>query len=246
MSDIVDQDVNQVILPESIIHTTDTDYIVAESNSWRIIPKISVVDDKTITLEEAVPNKNDVSSIDNALPDTSDKILYSFGFKDLSAQYKSFHDTSGILSNAIDFTNGRYIELSADIGEYKNASIEFSIYDGITEYPILPKEQKTIQDELLISGLSTRFSIDTGAPVTIKKDSEKVADSYLNFDKNLLKDTSQTYTISYTPVNPYRLAIVNTSIRLKIIVRVYKNGIPPLLKNINIIKSGGVLQWQII
>lgn len=246
MSDIVDQDVNQVILPESIIHTTDTDYIVAESNSWRLIPKISVIDDKTITLEEAVPNKNDVSSIDNDLPDTSDKILYSFGFKDLSAQYKSFHDTSGILSNAIDFTNGRYIELSADIGEYKNASIEFSIYDGITEYPILPKEQKTIQNELLISGLSTRFSIDTGAPVTIKKDSEKIADSYLNFDKNLLKDTSQTYTISYTPVNPYRLAIVNTSIRLKIIVRVYKNGIPPLLKNINIIKSGGVLQWQIV
>lgn len=246
MSDIVDQDVNQVILPESIIHTTDTDYIVAESDSWRLIPKISVVDDKTITLEEAIPNKTDVSSIDNDLPDTSDKILYSFGFKDLSAQYKSFHDTSGILSNAIDFTNGRYIELSADIGEYKNASIEFSIYDGITEYPILPKEQKTIQDELLISGLSTRFSIDTGAPITIKKDGEKVADSYLNFDKNLLRDASQTYTISYTPVNPYRLAIVNTSIRLKIIVRVYKNGIPPLLKNINIIKSGGVLQWQIV
>lgn len=246
MSNIVDQDVNQVILPESIIHTTDTDYIVAESDSWRLIPKISVVDDKTITLEEAIPNKTDVSSIDNDLPDTSDKILYSFGFKDLSAQYKSFHDTSGILSNAIDFTNGRYIELSADIGEYKNASIEFSIYDGITEYPILPKEQETVQDELLISGLSTRFSIDTGAPVTIKKDGEKVADSYLNFDKNLLKDTSQTYTISYTPVNPYRLAIVNTSIRLKIIVRVYKNGIPPLLKNVNIIKLGGVLQWQIV
>lgn len=246
MSDIVDQDVNQVILPESIIHTTDTDYIVAESDSWRLIPKISVVDDKTITLEEAIPNKTDVSSIDNDLPDTSDKILYSFGFKDLSAQYKSFHDTSGILSNAIDFTNGRYIELSADIGEYKNASIEFSIYDGITEYPILPKEQKTIQDELLISGLSTRFSINTDAPITIKKNGEKVADSYLNFDKNLLKDTSQTYTISYTPVNTYRLAIVNTSIRLKIIVRVYKNGIPPLLKNINIIKSGGVLQWQVV
>lgn len=246
MSDIVDQDVNQVILPESIIHTTNTDYIVAESDSWRLIPKISVVDDKTITLEEDIPDKTDVSNIDNDLPDTSDKILYSFGFKDLSAQYKSFHDTSGILSNAIDFTNGRYIELSADIGEYKNASIEFSIYDGITEYPILPKEQETVQDELLISGLSTRFSIDTGAPVTIKKDGEKVADSYLNFDKNLLKDASQTYTISYTPVNPYRLAIVNTSIRLKIIIRVYKNGIPPLLKNINIIKSGGVLQWQIV
>lgn len=246
MSNIVDQDVNQVILPESIIHTTDTDYIVAESDSWRLVPKISVVDDKTITLEEAIPDKIDVSNIDNDLPDISDKILYSFGFKDLSAQYKSFHDTSGILSNAIDFTNGRYIELSADIGEYKNASIEFSIYDGITEYPILPKEQKTIQDELLISGLSTRFSIDTGAPVTIKKDGEKVADSYLNFDKNLLKDTSQTYTISYTPVNSYRLAIVNTSIRLKIIVRVYKNGIPPLLKNVNIIKLGGVLQWQIV
>lgn len=246
MSDIVDQDVNQIILPESIIHTTDTDYIVAESDSWRLVPKISVVDDKTITLEEAIPDKTDVSNINNDLPDISDKILYSFGFKDLSAQYKSFHDTSGILSNAIDFTNGRYIELSANIGEYKNASIEFSIYDGITEYPILPKEQKTIQDELLISGLSTRFSIDTGAPVTIKKDGEKVADSYLNFDKNLLKDMNQTYTISYTPVNPYRLAIVNTSIRLKIIVRVYKNGIPPLLKNVNIIKSGGVLQWQIV
>lgn len=246
MSDIVDQDVNQVILPESIIHTTDTDYIVAESDSWRLVPKISVVDDKTITLEEAIPDKTDVSNINNDLPDTSDKILYSFGFRDLSAQYKSFHDTSGILSNAIDFTNGRYIELSADIGEYKNASIEFSIYDGITEYPILPKEQKIIQDELLISGLSTRFSIDTDAPVTIKKDGEKIADSYLNFDKNLLKDASQTYTISYTPVNPYRLAIVNTSIRLKIIVRVYKNGIPPLLKNVNIIKSGGVLQWQIV
>jgi hypothetical protein len=246
MSDIVDQDVNQIILPESIIHTTDTDYIVAESDSWRLVPKISVVDDKTITLEEAIPDKSDVSNINNDLPDISDKILYSFGFKDLSAQYKSFHDTSGILSNTIDFTNGRYIELSADIGEYKNASIEFSIYDGITEYPILPKEQKTIQDELLISGLSTRFSIDTGAPVTIKKDGEKVADSYLNFDKNLLKDMNQTYTISYTPMNPYRLAIVNTSIRLKIIVRVYKNGIPPLLKNVNIIKSGGVLQWQIV
>ena len=246
MSDIVDQDVNQIILPESIIHTTDTDYIVAESDSWRLVPKISVVDDKTITLEEAIPDKTDVSNINNDLPDISDKILYSFGFKDLSAQYKSFHDTSGILSNAIDFTNGRYIELSANIGEYKNASIEFSIYDGITEYPILPKEQKTIQDELLISGLSTRFSIDTGAPVTIKKDGEKVADSYLNFDKNLLKDMNQTYTISYTPVNPYRLAIVNTSIRLKIIVQVYKNGIPPLLKNVNIIKSGGVLQWQIV
>jgi hypothetical protein len=246
MSNIVDQDVNQVILPESIIHTTDTDYIVAESDSWRLIPKISVVDDKTITLEEAIPDKTDVSSIDNDLPDTFDKILYSFGFKDLSAQYKSFHDTSGILSNAIDFTNGRYIELSTDIGEYKNSSIEFSIYDGITEYPILPKEQKTVQDELLISGLSTRFSIDTSAPVTIRKGGEKISDSYLNFDKNLLKDTSQTYTISYTPVNPYRLAIVNTSIRLKIIVRVYKNGIPPLLKNVNIIKSGGILQWQII
>lgn len=246
MSDIVDQDVNQVILPESIIHTTDTDYIVAESDSWRLIPKVSIVNDKTISLEEAIPNKTDVASIDNDLPDTSDKILYSFGFKDLSAQYKSFHDTSGIISNAIDFTNGRYVELSADIGECKNASIEFSIYDGITEYPILPKEQETIQDELLIPGLQTRFSIDTGSPVTLKKDGEKISDSYLNFDKDLLKETSQTYTISYTPVNPYRLAIVNTNIRLKIIIRVYKNGIPPLLKDINLIKSGGILQWQIV
>ena len=240
----IDKNTEAVILPENIVHTTDTDYIVAEKDSWRLVPKISVVNDKTITLEDDTPTNTDVSTISNDLPDSTEKVMFSFGVNHLKASYKSFHDVSGILTNPIDTTNCRYVELDAKINETPNSSIEFSIYDGNTEYPILPKSITTIQDELMFSGLPTRFSIDTSSPITIKKNGDVFGVSYLDFDKDLLK-TSDRYTISYTPVNPYRLAITNTSIRLKVVVRVYNEGYPPSIRNITIMKSGGILQWQI-
>lgn len=240
----IDKSTNAVILPDSIIHTTDTDYIVAESNSWRLVPKVSVVDDKTITLEEDVPDNTDVSSVTNDLPDSTSKVDFTFGFNNLAVSRKGFLNKSGLITNPISTTNCRYIEIDADITETKNSSIEFYIYDGNTKYAILPKSITTITDELLFSGLPTRFSIDTSHGVTIKKNGNAFSSSYIDFDKNLLK-TSDQYTISYTPVNPYRLAITNTSIRLEVVVRIYDNGYPPSIKNINIMKSGGVLQWQI-
>ena len=240
----VDQNTNSVILPDSIIHTTDTDYIVAEKDSWRMVPKISVVNDKTITLEDSVPDNTDVSSIENDLPDTESKVCFTFGFDNLKATYKSFNSVSGIITNSINTDNCRYIEIDASVDETDNSSIEFYIYDGNTEYAILPKSLTTVKDELLFSGLPTRFSIDTGYPVTIKKNGAVFSSSYESFDKDLLK-TSDVYTVSYTPVNPYRIAVTNTSIKLKVLIRVYDNGYPPSIRNINIMKSGGVLQWQI-
>ena len=240
----IDQETNSVVLPDSIIHTTDTDYIVAENNSYRLIPKVSVVDDKTITIEDDMPTKSDVSSVTNDLPDSTSKVEFLFGFNDLSASYKGFLSNSGLITDPIDTTNCRYIEMDATISETNNSSIEFYIYDGNTKYSILPKSITDIKDELLFSGLPTRFSIDNSKPVSIKKNGNVFSSSYINFDKNLLKTTDK-YTISYTPVNPYRIAITNTSIRLEVVVRIYKNGYPPSIKNVNIMKSGGTLQWQI-
>lgn len=241
----INKKTNQRLNQEDIIATDDTQIVYAGKNSWQLLDTKDIQDDETKDIEAALPTTTDVSQPANDLSETRSRASYAFGIKNVVPGYRSYNLTSGIVSAEIPVENTRYIELAADVTENDASSVEFSILDGNTEQPILPGSIRTVRREKLFYNLKPRFDIDTSHTVTIQEDGKDVGSSYADFDQEKLRNTNHVYTISYTPLNAWRVTVEHTVVKLKAVVRVYANGYPPRIEHIAVQKGGGTLQWQI-
>ena len=215
---------NSVI--ESVIENGST-LVEAGNTSWKLITDAS---EKKESASIELPVTESISE---------SKPYFPLSVKNIDVSMNECGKTYGVVSDLITITNARYIELTANVVQ-KGGSVEFYVIDGIKEKPIMPIDIERVEDEKLFYGLPTRFDIDTSEPVTIKKDGVAVG---TDIDNTLLKDG--LYTISYKPINGYRVEPDNTDIRIKLVVRQYNDGPAPFVSNVSVLKHGGTLQWTI-
>lgn len=180
---------------------------------------------------------------------TVTKYVYTFGIDELAINLLDLEDDCYFLSEYINtgtFNEEEYIYLAVadNSGEYSN--IEYCILDGDKEIPIMPIGQKYIYNERIFPEENIRFSIDTDlwseGIIKIKKNGE-AQDIQLEVAQSKYDDV---YSISYQPVsNYYKYTPINSSIRVKAILRTYGTVYDtiPYIKNINIRKYGGNTLW---
>ena len=239
MDRILDTQTNTILQSDQIIYQDTNGFVEQTDTSWRYIP-ISSTENKSVTVPESTYQLDTKQQEQISLQ----KKEYAYSLFP-QAQYVTYDTACGIISKPILLTNYRYICMDAAVTLNDTSSVEFSIVDGTSEFPILPLSMSTVSKERLFRNINLRFSIDSSKPVTIYKNNEIFADSWNTFDTALLAG-NDIYTISYTPLSEvYKVVPAHTTIQLKIVVYVYTdNGIPPEIKNIVLRTYGGVLQWM--
>ena len=148
--------------------------------------------------------------------------------------------------NIGSFNEGEYIQLDVDDCSQEACCIEYSILDGDVEKYIMPINSTFIDNEKIFPENDLRFTVDYDiygdGLKQIKKDGINVQisldDAKLQYDGR--------YSADYLPVYEYyKYTPINSSIRIKAVMRTFGNIIPvvPYIKNINIRKYGGSTLW---
>jgi hypothetical protein len=172
------------------------------------------------------------------------KFSYFFGLDKLKLQYKIINKDCCFVSEEIilgTFKEDEYIQLDVEHEANEYSSLEFYIIDGTKEIPILPINDKEVFNEKIFYNLRTRFPIDTEKAIEIKKDgiaSGKTVDQAIQSNDGL-------YTITYSPEDVYSYKPLNSSVKIKIIQRLYDKAFnAPFVSKIKIRKHGGNSLWK--
>ena len=185
----------------------------------------------------------------NEIPD-KDKILeklmftYMFGIDSIEIEKVEQHSESAFVSELIDIgtlKENEYIQLNVEQFNDENCTVEYSILDGDVDVPIMPIGTKHIENEKVFTNLPLRFDQDESQHTVIKRNGVAVNIS-LEDAKNQIDGT---YSIDYTPSLNYNYTPINTTIRVKTVIRrfgpVQTN---PYINSIKVRKYGGDLLWM--
>lgn len=171
------------------------------------------------------------------------KFTYFFGLDKLYMKDVSLNDTCCFISEYINVGSlklGEYIELDATCDISDNASIEFYILDGEMEVPIVPINDKLIQNEKIFHGMPTRFEIDETSAYTIFYNQSP---SEVDLATAIQKESG--YTITYKPKGGYTYRPLNQDIKIKAILRSYSDTkYAPRITSMKIRKYGGDALWS--
>ena len=138
--------------------------------------------------------------------------------------------------NINELADGEYIQLHVDEVLDEDTTIEYSILDGDVEIPALPFGSKIIKNERIFNALPLRFNQDYSLAMTIKKDGITTDISLDDAKTQLLS----RFSVDYFPEENYNYMPINSSIRIKAVIRSYKNTTNnSYLKAIKIRKYGG-------
>lgn len=148
--------------------------------------------------------------------------------------------------NIGELLDGEYLEFDAAYSCDEDSSIEFYMLDGEEEIPIIPTKDLIIKNEKIFSELSTRFSVDTSAPIIIKNRNGISSLSLSEAkEKLLIADENDIYNISYSTKASRRIIPKNKSVRVKAIIRIYADSSDsPYIKSIKFKKFGGSALWN--
>ena len=174
---------------------------------------------------------------------------YNFGLDRLKVNRINQFEDGYFISDPINigsFNEGEYIQLDVDDCSQEACCIEYSILDGDVEKYIMPINSTFIDNEKIFPENNLRFTVDYDiygdGLKQIKKDGINVQisldDAKLQYDGR--------YSADYLPVYEYyKYTPINSSIRIKAVMRTFGNIIPvvPYIKNINIRKYGGSTLW---
>ena len=150
---------------------------------------------------------------------------YYFGINDFVFANKKFYETSALISDPIDVYVGVPITIKSKIVSSNDNSIEFYIVDGLNEISILPEEQSSVEHEKLFFQMPPRFP--DGTNFHIYEDFVSVSDSIDSFE---MGNDGALYTVSYIPPkSAYTYTPKSRSIKIKVILRVYKEDSIPQL-----------------
>lgn len=194
-------------------------------------------------------SKENESILYNEIPD-KDKILeklmftYMFGIDSIEIKKVEQHSESAFVSELIDIgtlKENEYIQLNVEQFNDENCAVEYSILDGDIDVPIMPIGTKHIENEKVFTNLPLRFDQDESQYTVIKRNGVAVNIS-LEDAKNQFDGT---YSIDYMPSLNYNYTPINTTIRVKTVIRrfgpVQTN---PYINSIKVRKYGGDLLWM--
>lgn len=164
---------------------------------------------------------------------------YMFGIDSITIKYIEQEQDSCFISQQIninELADGEYIQLHVDEVLDEDTTIEYSILDGDVEIPALPFGSKIIKNERIFNALPLRFNQDYSLAMTIKKDGITTDISLDDAKTQLLS----RFSVDYFPEENYNYMPINSSIRIKAVIRSYKNTTNnSYLKAIKIRKYGG-------
>lgn len=168
---------------------------------------------------------------------------YMFGIDSIAIKYIEQEQDSCFISQQIninELADGEYIQLHVDEVLDEDTTIEYSILDGDVEIPALPFGSKIIKNERIFNALPLRFNQDYSLAMTIKKDGITTDISLDDAKTQLLS----RFSVDYFPEENYNYMPINSSIRIKAVIRSYKNTTNnSYLKAIKIRKYGGDVPW---
>lgn len=164
---------------------------------------------------------------------------YMFGIDSIAIKYIEQEQNSCFISQQIninELADREYIQLHVDEVLDEDTTIEYSILDGDVEIPALPFGSKIIKNERIFNALPLRFNQDYSLAMTIKKDGITTDISLDDAKTQLLS----RFSVDYFPEENYNYTPINSSIRIKAVIRSYKNTTNnSYLKAIKIRKYGG-------
>lgn len=164
---------------------------------------------------------------------------YMFGIDSIAIKYIEQEQDSCFISQQIninELADKEYIQLHVDEVLDEDTTIEYSILDGDVEIPALPFGSKIIKNERIFNALPLRFNQDYSLAMTIKKDGITTDISLDDAKTQLLS----RFSVDYFPEENYNYTPINSSIRIKAVIRSYKNTTNnSYLKAIKIRKYGG-------
>ena len=164
---------------------------------------------------------------------------YMFGIDSITIKYIEQEQDSCFISQQIninELADGEYIQLHVDEVLDEDTTIEYSILDGDVEIPVLPFGSKIIKNERIFNALPLRFNQDYSLAMTIKKDGITTDISLDDAKTQLLS----RFSVDYFPEENYNYTPINSNIRIKAVIRSYKNTTNnSYLKAIKIRKYGG-------
>jgi hypothetical protein len=173
-----------------------------------------------------------------------DKYTYFFGIDKIQIKHMAANNTCCLVTPEVfidKLDQDNYIQLEANYITSDVNSIEFYIIDGALEIPILPINDTIVSNEKIFYGMKPRFSVDYNSPIEIKRNGVLTP---LTID-NAIQLNDAIYTVSYTPLNPYNCKPINSSVKIKIIERLYEeNANAPYVAKMRIRKYGGDTLWQ--
>ena len=191
---------------------------------------------------DSIIYKNEIPSKDKIL----EKLMftYMFGIDSIEIKKVEQHSESAFISDSIDIgvlKENEYIQLNVDQFNDENCSVEYSILDGDVDVPIIPIGIKHIENEKIFNSLPLRFDQDESDYEVIKKDGV-VVDISLEDAKNQMDGQ---YSIDYYPSLKYNYTPINSTIKIKTVIRrfgpVQTN---PFINSIKVRKYGGELLWM--
>lgn len=191
--------------------------------------------DDTELLKTEIPNKNNIL----------EKVMYSymFGIDEISIKKIEQDQDSCFVSQAInigELSEKEFIQLHVEDIIDENATVEYSILDGNVEVPILPYGEKIVKNERLFAALPLRFNQDYSTETIIKKDG-LTTDISLDDAKN---QVLSRFSVDYFPEKKYNYTPLNSSIKIKAVIRSYNKGINnSYLRSIKVRKYGGEVPW---
>jgi hypothetical protein len=175
-----------------------------------------------------------------------EKVMYTYMFgidsvniKKIEQEYDSCFISDSI--NVGTLSEKEYLQLNTAQYADENCTVEYSILDGDIEVPIIPIGHKHIENEKIFASLNLRFNQDESLFTVIKKDGMTVKISL----EDAKAQSMGRYSADYTPALEYNYTPINSTIRVKAIIRRYgATETTPYIKNIKIRKYGGELLWM--
>jgi hypothetical protein len=192
---------------------------------------------------------NFISIISNINTDTNTTVnatkyyYYLFGVDAITAQYVSVYDTCGFISKDVyigSLKSNEHLTLYTE-ESIERGSIEYSLINGTEVIPILPENQTQVIDEQIFYKYPTRFTIDSTYDVIVKLNGEVVNTSLYD----AINTNTTGYTVTYTPVINTISSLLNSNVKVKVVLRSYDTDFTSFVKTIKIKKYGGNSLWTV-
>lgn len=176
---------------------------------------------------------------------------YLYMFSNMTLQNRVVNKVAGCSSELINVSDCDYFELSATVTD----NVEYTVIEGNTETPILPKSVSYVNDEKLFFGLMPRFNIAEPDNIIVKRDNVTMSiKTKKDLELFLTANTTTTdvpfsqdhnFTVSYKPAeSAKRYFPKSDTIRIKIIQRC-NNGIPAAVTPVKILKYNSKTSWYL-
>lgn len=251
----INRNTGTLLKSSAVQHISVNGIVTNAKDCWKFIPSTSLTEEKTgaaIYRHEPLPNREQEPDQRPFLAESDDfnqlyteNREYRFGFTGLQFSTKQVAAVSGLISDPIDVAGIRYLTVAYTVENPAAGAVEISMIDKTRETPILPDQKPSVDRERLFYNTDTRFVVDTTQPVTLYEDGKVIEQAYTVLTPQAFQ--AHTYTLSYTAAGaPFQYIPESDTVRIKMIVRQYKDTPVLVVHNVLVKKYGGAVTWNLL